>query len=56
LIRELIKHGILQFNEEEEIIFNAAIQSLRKVIKENIEKGDFNFSYNLNFKLERDEQ
>ena len=53
LIRPLIKQQILLISEEEELVFNPAINSLRKTIKENTEDKDFNFSYNLSFKIKQ---
>jgi hypothetical protein len=51
LIRPLITQQILLINEEEELEFNPSINHLRKTIKENIESGEFEFNYNLSFKI-----
>ena len=55
LIRPLIERRMLIENEEEELLLNPNINILRKTIKENLQNGDFEFDYTLNFKITKDE-
>jgi hypothetical protein len=53
LIRPLLQQQILLINEEEELEFNKSLNSLRQTIKDSIKEGNFEFSYNLSFKIEQ---